>query len=367
MKELLRLDRTLLHNPLSDWLIAAGLTLVMILAMSLIKPVLVRRLSKLARRTDTQLDDALVKAIQATSTWLVAVLAVSFGSRYLDLPHRTEKVLDEIATATLFVQGGLWLSVLLEQWLTRTRTQAMKVDGAAATTLTGLGYVARIALWAVVLLLMLDNLGVNVTALVASLGIGGIAMALAVQNILGDLLASFSIVIDKPLVLGDFIIVDSYMGSVEHIGLKTTRIRSLGGELIIFSNSDLLKARLRNYKLMRERRNVFTFGVLYQTTADQLERIPQIVRSIIEAQPLVRFDRAHFKEFGDSAYTFEVVYWMLDPDFNKYMDAQQVINLAMVREFTEAGIGFAYPSRSLYIEGPVRFERKKRDESRGSV
>jgi small-conductance mechanosensitive channel len=366
MKELFHLDRMLLRNPLGDWLTAAGFALVLVLLVFVIKPVLVRRLSRLASRTETLLDDALVNTIQATNVWLVSVFAVSLCSRYLDLPQKIEKGLAAISTSALFLQGGLWLSVLLQEWLTRSRTRAMAAGGDAATRLAGLGYVIRIALWAVILLLLLDNLGINITALVASLGIGGVAMALAVQSILGDLLASFSIVIDKPFVLGDFIIVDAYMGSVEHIGLKTTRIRSLGGELIVFSNSDLLKSRVRNYKLMRERRNVFTFGVLYQTTAEQLERIPQIVRRIVEAQPLVRFDRAHFKEFGDSAYSFEVVYWMLDPDYNKYMDTQQAINLAMVREFNAAGIGFAFPSRSLYIEGPLTFERQRRERLSGS-
>ena len=197
--------------------------------------------------------------------------------------------------------------------------------------------------------MILDNLGFNITALVASLGIGGIAVALAVQNILGDIFASLSIALDKPFVIGDFIIVEDVLGTVEYIGLKTTRLRSLSGEQIVFSNVDLLKSRIRNYKRMFERRVVFTIGVVYQTAHATLERIPALVRSIVEQQPKTRFDRAHFKEYGDSALVFEVVYFVLDSDYNIYMDIQQAINLAIFRRFQVKGIEFAYPTRTLHV------------------
>jgi small-conductance mechanosensitive channel len=177
-----------------------------------------------------------------------------------------------------------------------------------------------------------------------------------VQNILGDLFASLSIIMDKPFVIGDFIVVDDYMGTVEHVGIKTTRLRSLSGEQVIFSNGDLLKSRLRNYKRMRERRALFGFGVLYQTATETLKRIPFLIQKIIEAQPMARFERAHFKGFGDSSLDFEVVYWMLDPDFNKYMDTQQAINLALMQALAAEGVSFAFPSRSLYFQSPVRLE-----------
>jgi small-conductance mechanosensitive channel len=177
-----------------------------------------------------------------------------------------------------------------------------------------------------------------------------------VQNILGDLFASLSIVIDKPFVAGDFIIIDDFMGSVEHVGLKTTRIRSLGGEQIVFSNSDLLKSRLRNYKRMRERRIVFKFGLTYDTPPERLEQVPGIVRRIIEGQKQVRFERAHFAAFGESSLDFEVVFWMTTPDYNAYMDVQQAINLALMRELAGIGAEFAFPTRTLLVEGPVQLE-----------
>jgi small-conductance mechanosensitive channel len=208
----------------------------------------------------------------------------------------------------------------------------------------------------------LDNLGVNVTTMIAGLGVGGIAVALAVQNILGDLFASLSIVIDKPFVIGDFVIVDEYMGTVEHVGLKTTRLRSLGGEQLVFSNGDLLKTRIRNYKRMRERRAVFGFGIEYDTPIELVEKIPAMVRAIIEARAKVRFDRAHFKGFGASSLDYEVVYWMLDPDFNLYMDTQQQINLELMRLFQREGVSFAYPTQTVLVQGALGLDRPEPQE-----
>ncbi|HPK54642.1 MAG TPA: mechanosensitive ion channel family protein, partial [Smithellaceae bacterium] len=199
-------------------------------------------------------------------------------------------------------------------------------------------------------LLVLDNLGVNITGLVAGLGIGGIAVALAVQNILGDLLASLSIVLDKPFVIGDSIVVDSFSGTVEHIGLKTTRIRSISGEQLVFSNNDLLKSRIQNYKRMQERRVVFGFGVTYQTPLEKLPLINRIIREIIAAQPNSRFERVHFKEYGDSALNYEVVYFVMTPEYGIFMDVQETINLEIFRRFQEEGIEFAYPTRTVLIQ-----------------
>jgi small-conductance mechanosensitive channel len=249
---------------------------------------------------------------------------------------------------------------LVKFWLERARERALAENPAAATGLAAVGFIVRVLVWAIVLLMVLDNLGVNVTAMVAGLGIGGIAVALAVQNILGDLFASLSIVIDKPFVIGDFIVVDKEMGTVEYVGLKTTRIRSLSGEQVVISNGDLLKTRIHNFKLMRERRVVFTFGVRYETPVETLEKIPAMVRAIVEARQKVRFERAHLKGFGGSSLDYEVVYWMLEPDFNLYMDVQQAINLELLRAFAGVGVDIAYPTQSIIVEGPLQIERAHR-------
>ena len=346
----------LLGNPLQHWLTAIGLALAINLVVGLVKWAIIARLAKVASTTSNAFDDAFIAVARRTRQWLVFGVTLFIGTRYLELPDRIETVLIGVATISAFLQLGSWGMAGLDFWLERYRQRTLQTDAGAATSLAALSFIGRVLLWAVVLLLALDNLGVDVTALVAGLGVGGIAVALAVQNILGDLFASLSIVIDKPFVIGDFIIVDDYMGTVEHVGLKTTRIRSLGGEQIVFSNTDLLKARVRNYKRMYERRVVFAFGVLYQTTADQAEKIPRIVEDVVRAQALARFDRAHFARFGDSSLDYEVVYWMKDPDYTKYMDTQQAINIALMRAFAKEDIGFAYPTRSLFVEAPVKVE-----------
>jgi small-conductance mechanosensitive channel len=183
----------------------------------------------------------------------------------------------------------------------------------------------------------------------ASLGVGGIAVALASQNVLGDLFASLSIHFDRPFVVGDFIIVDDLLGTVEQIGLKTTRVRSLHGEQLVFSNNDLLKSSIRNYKNMLERRVVFTIGLIYQTPYEKLVNVPDMIREIVEKEELARFDRAHFSSYGDSSPDFEIVYWVKVPDYNTYMDIQQRISLELFRRFSEGGIQFAYPTRTLNV------------------
>jgi small-conductance mechanosensitive channel len=185
---------------------------------------------------------------------------------------------------------------------------------------------------------------------VAGLGIGGIAVALAAQAVLGDLFSYFSILMDRPFELGDFIIIDDYMGTIEHIGIKTTRIRSLGGEQLVFSNTDLTGSRIRNYKRMEQRRIVFRIGVVYQTPVEKLKEIPGIIKGIMDAIPEARTDRAHFASYGDSSLDFEIVYYVLTGDYNKYMDIQQEINLSLAEEFERRGIEFAYPTRTLFIE-----------------
>jgi small-conductance mechanosensitive channel len=192
-------------------------------------------------------------------------------------------------------------------------------------------------------------LDVNITTLIAGLGVGGIAVALAVQSILSDLFASLSILLDKPFAVGHFIVVDSIAGTVAHVGLKTTRVRSLSGEEIVLSNTDLLKSRIHNYKRLFERRVLFGFGVTYNTGYDALAAIPSVVREIVQSIPKTRFDRAHFKDYGDSSLNFEVVYFVLDSDYNVYMDVQQAINLEIYRRFEQARIEFAFPTRTLYV------------------
>jgi small-conductance mechanosensitive channel len=334
-------------GTLLQWLVAISITLGIVLVVRIALPLATRRLDTLSKRTSLAVDDAIVHALRATRAGLITLVAVSVGSEALELSAGAHKLIRGVATIALFLQVGLWLSTLLGFWLARSEQKHQATHSGAVASLAAVGFVGRIVLWAVMVLLALDNLGINVTTLIAGLGIGGVAVALAVQNILGDLFASLSIVIDKPFVAGDFIIVDNFMGTVEHIGLKTTRLRSLDGEQIVFSNSDLLKGRIKNYKRMRERRIVFPLRVRYDTAPEQLERIPAIIRRLVESHKQARFDRSHFHKVGESSFDFETVYWMTTPDYNVYMDVQQQINLDLVRELAKIDVDFALPTKAL--------------------
>ncbi len=357
------LDQLFLGNPARAWLLALGLAVGSMVVLTLGLRVMIRRLERFAQKTNTVVDDIIVDALRGTKTPFLVIISLLIGSYVLSLPAGTEKVIRTCLIIAVILQGGVWANRGITFWLHSTVHRRMQEDPAQATTISGLGFLVRLVLWSVILVLLLENLGVNITGLVTGLGIGGIAVALALQNILGDLFASLSIVLDKPFVIGDFIVVDDLLGTVEHIGLKTTRLRSLTGEVIIFSNSDLLKSRIRNYKHMYERRIQFSIGVAYETPAEKLSGIPAMIKEIISRQKNTRFDRAHFKEYAESSLTYEVVYFVTSPDYNLYMDLQQTINLEILRAFDAMGIQFASPTRMIRI----RTEGDGRPATRGVI
>jgi small-conductance mechanosensitive channel len=264
------------------------------------------------------------------------------------MPDRVSSFVGSAAFLGLLYQILHWAGALIGSG-TAVYVERERLAGAEITTIQGIGVLARLAVGVIVVLVGLDHFGVNITAMVAGLGVGGVAVALAVQNILGDLFASLSIVLDKPFVVGDFIVVGEQRGTVEQIGLKTTRVRSLSGEQLVFSNGDLLSSRIQNFKRMDQRRVLFRIGVTYQTPRSALEAIPVRLRAIVESQESVRFDRAHFVEYGDFALIFEVVYFVLSADYNVYMEIQQKINLGLHEAFEQERIEFAYPTQRLYL------------------
>jgi small-conductance mechanosensitive channel len=342
------LHLTYAGNTVAGWLSAAGIAAATLAILLVARRVATKRLAAFARTTETALDDLVAELLTATRTAFLAVIAAFAGS--LALAGRLPEVLGRAAALALILQGALWAERAIAFIIADYGRRNAAGDPGAVMTVRALGFLSRIALWSLVVILALGNLGVNVTALVAGLGVGGIAVALAVQNILGDLFASLSIVIDKPFVQGDFIIVGDFMGVVDHVGLKTTRVRSLGGEQIIFSNADLLQSRIRNYTRMAERRVVFGVAVTYDTPLEKVRAIPGLLREVVEARRPVRFDRAHLKAFGAYALDFEVVYYVTDPDYNLYMDIQQAIQFEILRRFEAEGIAFAYPTRTIRLE-----------------
>ena len=353
------LDRTFLGASVGQWLTALTYWIGLAAGFIALHRLVAWRFRAFAERTRNRFDNLAAALLRDTRAYFFIGLAFFLAVRLAGMEDAEGRadgvdVAGRIAFVLLLLQVVRWGNTLITHELRAYRERKIEEDPAAVTTMQAVSFLGRIGLWAVVLLLALDNFGIDVTALIAGLGVGGIAVALAVQNILGDLFASLSIVMDKPFVVGDFLVMGDHMGTVERIGLKTTRVRSLSGEQIIISNSDLLSSRIRNYKRMFERRVVFEIGVVYQTPAAQLEAIPGMIRAAVEAQEQTRFDRAHFKGFGASALTFETVYYVLAPDYALYMDIQQAINLDLFRRFEAEGIGFAYPTQTLHVESPVR-------------
>ncbi len=362
---------TVYHNTLLNWSIAGAITLIAYLAFTVLTHIVAGRLYAISRITKIETLNFIGSLVKSANPLALLALSMFIGSQVLDLPKGVENLVRALPILAILGQVAFWGNKLTDFLLNcYVETKETEEDRLVLKTMLGpVKFVMLLVFWSVLLLMALDNLGIDVTALVAGLGIGGVAIALAVQNILSDLFAALSIVIDKPFVVGDFIIVGDFLGTVEHIGLKTTRVAGLGGERLIFCNSDLLTSRIRNYKHMRERRVVFQFKVVYQTPCEKLERIPGIIREIIEKIDLARLDRAHFKGFGDSSLDFEVVYHVLKPEYDVYMDVQQTINLKLIKEFQKLDIHFAHPIRMVYMPegGPVTNGKKSADITSGNL
>ncbi len=340
------LDDTIYGNSVRAWLVAAGAFAVALAILVVARRLVTRRATAAVGRTTTQFDDLALALIRRTRIYFLVAIALVIAVRFVELPTRISGPLDKLVALVVLLQGARWATGVIAFYVSRhIERRRGTSDAANLWAARMLGFAANVAVWAIILVAVLDNLGFDVTTLVTGLGIGGIAIALAVQNVLGDIFAAMAIVLDKPFIVGDFIVVDGFSGTVEQIGLKTTRLRSLSGEQIIFANSELLKGRIRNYKRLYERRNVIVTDVALGTPTEIVRRIPAMLREIVEAQQPIRFDRSHFAAYTESGLRFETVYFVLDPDYNKHMDIQQAIYLATLERFRTDGIELALPTR----------------------
>lgn len=336
-------------NLVSRWALAAGVFAAAYLALIVLRRLLSRRLERLAERTAWQFNTVLAGMVKSTHPLFMLVASLEIGGGMLALPPETEVFLRRMWVAALLLQSASWGLSLIDYLVTR-RLLAQQPENEAKTTRSAVILVARIVVWSLVLLLVLQNAtGIKVDALLASLGIAGLAVALAVQNILGDLFSSLSIALDRPFVIGDTIKVGTMTGTVEKIGLKSTRLRSVDGEQLIFSNADLLSSRIQNFQRMDKRRVVLSLGVDYTTPAALLEKIPDMLAEIVSAQPQVSFERAHLKSLGDFGLHYEVVYLVESSDIRVHMDAQQAVSLGILRRFEQEGIKLPYPTQNLVL------------------
>jgi small-conductance mechanosensitive channel len=343
--------------------LAFAIALTVLLSLRWLRDAIATRLDGFAARTTTTLDDLTLALVRRTNLIFLLAVALYAGSHALPLRPRTITNLQLALMVVMLWQVGLWAHEVIDYAIKQMMQRRAGEDTGLRTAAGAMAFMARVAVWSLLVLVALSNLHVNITTLIAGLGVGGIAVALALQNVLGDLFASLSILLDQPFAVGHFIVVDDIAGTIDHVGLKSTRVRSLSGEEIVVSNADLLKSRIHNYKRLFERRILFSFGVTYDTGYDKLASIPATVREIIQGVPKTRFDRAHFKDYGDSSLNFEVVYFVMDPDYNIYMDIQQAINLEIYRRMEQASIEFAFPTRTVYVAHTDLTKARRADSS----
>jgi small-conductance mechanosensitive channel len=333
---------------LRDWAICLAIIAISLIALRVARKVILKKIKTLAAGTKTTIDDFFVAMVEASLMPLLYVLAFYFGLKYISVSQKVSNVL-HIVVLVIVMFFFLRMITSFVSYVFQSAFANPDKDEQRLKQSRGIVVVLQAIIWLIGFLFLINNLGYDITTLIAGMGIGGIAIALAAQTILGDLFSYFVIFFDKPFEIGDFIIVQDKMGTVEYIGIKTTRLKTLNGEQLICSNTDLTNSRVHNFKRMQEKRILFSFGVVYSTPAAKLKGIPKLVALIIEEEKLARFDRAHFKEFGAFSLNFEVVYYVLSPDYNLYMEIQQRINLLIYEVFEKEQIEFAFPTQTLYL------------------
>ncbi|MCF7894910.1 MAG: mechanosensitive ion channel family protein [Candidatus Omnitrophica bacterium] len=343
------LDKVFFKNTVLDYLISLGLFVGFFILIKIVGLIIIKKMKGWAKRTVTSVDDLLVGILEKKVVPFLYLVSLYVAIQYLKLPKTLDKTIEIVVIFVLTIFTIL-ISARLVEFGFESYAQKTGRSEAFRHSLMGILKVIKFTLWGLGLIFFLDNLGFDIAAVIAGLGVGGVAVALAAQAVLGDLFSYFSIIFDRPFEVGDFIIVGDLLGTIEHVGIKTTRIRSLGGEQLIFSNSDLTNSRVKNYKRMEKRRVVFKLGVTYSTPLAKLKEIPKIIETIIKEAEDTTFDRAHFFSYADFSLVFEVVYYVIGPDYNKYMDIQEKINFSIKEEFEKRNIDFAFPTQTLHLK-----------------
>lgn len=342
-------NKMILGNTVSNWCIAIGIIIISITAIRIGKLIFLKKIRTWASRTSNPLDDFFVMLAERTVLPVLYVATIYSGINYLTFSTKAANILH---IAILIISTYLVITAITStlNYFINNAISVKNNEGEKNKQARGIIILLNIVVWVLGIVFLINNLGYDITSVITGLGIGGIAIALAAQTILGDLFNYFVIFFDKPFETGDFIIVDDKMGVVEYIGVKSTRLRTLSGEQLICSNTNLTNARIHNYKRMEKRRVVFSIKLTYNTHTDKIKTIPGEIKQIIEAQQYTQFDRAHFSGFGDYSLNFEAVYYILSADYNLYMEIQQNIYLSMLMTFRREGIDFAYPTQTLLFQ-----------------
>ena len=335
-------------NTVAEYILAVSAFHVCLILLKIFKQLIHIKLKKFSDRTENCFDDVLVKSIDFHWPFYV-VISLYLGIWFIRVPEFIDKAVYYMLLLILTFYGARVIQHLIS-YVVHKLIAEKGMDNEDSAMIDLVGKFAKIIVWILVVLFLMSNFGYNISTLLAGLGIGGIAIAFALQNILGDIFASFSIYFDRPFQIGDFIVVGQDMGVVQKIGIKSTRIKTLRGEQLIISNKELTESRVNNYKHMEKRRSLFNIGVTYQTKTKIIKEIPNLIKKIIEKTEMAEFDRAHFKNYGDSSLIFEIVYYINSPAYDVYMDVQQKINIAIKETFDKKKIEFAYPTQTLFVK-----------------
>ncbi|MFW5995868.1 MAG: mechanosensitive ion channel family protein [Halanaerobiaceae bacterium] len=341
------MDLSVFHNVGSDFLsymISFFILLLGVLLVHFLVPLLIDRIFLIMKQDESELQ----KMFRSRTTPLLYLLIIHLALINIEIPGRIQGYFNTVTLILLFFFGTLLLQGIIIFFFRRHWKMSEQTPEQSKVLHLSIFFV-RVFIWLLAVVFLLDNLDIQLTGLLAGLGIGGIAIGFAAQSVLNDIFSYFTIFFDNPFDIGDFVTVGPDRGIIEHIGLKTTRIRSLGGEQLVISNTELMNSRINNYKRMEKRRIIFSFGVIYDTEVEKLEIIPGLVEDIICDLGNTEFDRAHFAEFKDFSLEFQVAYYVLSNDYKVYMDIQEEINLRLKREFMERGINFAYPTQTVYV------------------
>ena len=340
-----------LGNTIEAYSIAFVVFVSLILVFRFIQWGILKRLENLAQKTKTDIDDTFVGVVKSLKPAFYYILALYFGLQYLSLSSIVDSVIDGAVFIAIAYQVVTALHILIDYTIEKWAQREGKDEENVQKAYRFLSNFIKWGLWVIAILAVISNFGINITSLIAGLGIGGIAVALALQNILSDLFSSFAIYFDKPFEVGDFIIVGKHSGTVEKIGIKTTRLRALQGEEIVISNQELTSARVQNLKKMEERRATLSFGILYETPIEKVKEVPNMVKEIFGGleEGKVRLDRVYFTKLADSALTFEVVFYIPTREYTDYLDIQQELNLKLLEKFKKENIEFAYPTQTVYV------------------
>ena len=329
-------------NTVGDYAIALAVFIIVIIAVTIIQRIIISKVNKHFPDTEDITISDILHSFNRRLLPVTYFLAVYSAMSYLTMPPIVTKFIDKAIIIFVSVFVIFFITDSVRILCSIPRKSGLKIPA-------GMISIFQAIVWIMGILFIFANLGYNVSTFITGLGIGGVAVALASQAILGDLFNYFVILFDKPFQKGDTIQVDTMQGTVEYVGVKSTRIRSVTGEQLLISNTDLTKSRLQNFKNMLKRRNLTVIGVEYATAPDKLKQLPNLIKKAVESVEGTEFSRVHFSEFGASSLNFELAYFVLSSDYSVYIDTVQKVNYAIFDALNEEGVSFAFPSQTIYM------------------